>query len=219
MRRSANVLVTGKKESGKTTLARELLRHTRRAVVLDRLGHDYPEVPAADTFEEFAGAYRHVRGDPAFQLRLTDHRTGAHLAAMRLVSRLQEREELPPVGLFMEEASFYSSTGDLPDVVDAVSSKGRHWRISTVVVTQRATQVHPLLFDNSDLVVTFRLRSFPQKIRELWPREELEEIKRLEEIGPDDYRHGPPVPVKGTHYLVDPPEVDVLERWREAAPC
>lgn len=217
--RSANVLVCGKKEAGKTTLARHLLRHTRRAVVLDRLGHDYPSISRpCDTFEEFARAYRHLRDEPAWQLRLTAHETGDHLAAMRLVAHCQAQEDLEPVGVFMEEASFYSSTGNLPDVVDQVGSKGRHWGISVVTVTQRATQVHPLLFDNSDLLVCFRLRSFPQKLRQLLPPEDLEKIKRLEEIGPEDYRDGPPVPEKGRHYLVDPPEVDVLERWREAAP-
>lgn len=199
---------TGKRGTGKSQLARAILQNKRasgRAVVLDPMGHDYPNVPGERTFGDFASVWKEVRGDDRYQLRCTSPDFEDHIRVMDLVFRVQNEAQGQPVLMVVDEAAFFSSTGSIPEPVDRIVRAGRHANINLISIAQRTADLHPTVQANSDVVVFFwSLKP------DTWTKELLRDPDRLHEL--DQVSAADETPELGRHYLTYPPEVDLEER-------
>lgn len=202
MKKVSSGLVAGQIGSGKTSYVKWLLSVAPRAVVLDKI-EEYEAGTPAYSFAEFAALYGKLRRAD-FQITIRSASDSDQLRSLGLLYATQRAEELPPVLVVMEEASYYSSNRQIPEVVQEVATKGRHALLSVLYLVQHDTQIHPLIRQNIRWLVAFRQRKPGPDIRGAFTREELTRIRDLAD-------YSPPLgaPVYGEHYLTDPPEFDV----------
>ena len=202
-----NVVLIGMTGAGKTVYAKNMLAVTPRAVVLDIQG-EYEDGEVFYDWRESVDFWRaHMAEDWHIIFRGEDR--SEHLAWIDILTQAQNDRDLglPPIGLFVEESSYYSDTHVIPSVLDRVYTKGRHGRISVVTVVQRLTQIHPIIRDMSPVWISFRVRSAPGVLREKFPSEDLERLPYLETLIPNVR------PEYGKHFLTDTGEVDPLAGW------
>lgn len=199
------LLVAGKTGTGKTQLVRKLVNSDAfdRVLVMDRLGEDYPKLEQAETLEQFTEAYGELRRHPGpWKLRNTWWELPDHLKALRIVNRVKAaQEDPPPLLLVMEEASFFSDTGNVPGPVQHAITKGRHYNISVISVAQRTAQVHPDVQDSASHLVLFKSRKPGSWLKQILP--DASRLARLEELRREDFQAGRS-PERGVHYIVDP---------------
>lgn len=210
------ILVCGQTGTGKTVRVRSLVmsRPAPRTLVLDRMGEDYPEIPEVKGAREFGETYKELRQRDRWMIRQTAWEIPHHLATLEIVARLKREESRHrPLLVVMEEASFFSSTGDVPDPVSTIITKGRHWGISVVSVAQRTAQVHPQVQDSASTLVFFRTRKPGGWVRQILPAPDG--LAQLSPFTSEEYEAGK-TPELGVHYVTDPPEADLEERVRKA---
>lgn len=216
----AHYLVVGTSGSGKTSIARQLLQLTPRAVVVDPQG-DYGADPGVETFPTFAAwsaAFLERHESDAWRLayspKVGPAADGGFRAVMALTYRarmmLRDRDgcEPAPVGVFLEEASIYSDANSAPAELDWLVRAGRKAGISTVNVVQADVDIAKTVRRNMTATIAFRSHRPGTELRRSFDPSELAGLDTL--FGPG----GPAV--EGTHYLVDPPGVDPYQDWRAA---
>lgn len=211
------LVVAGMTGSGKSQLVRQLLatRAHPRVVALDPLGDDYRELPGVEGFGPFADAWRNLYRDSRFQLRQTAVEIEEHLRTLELVNRTLRRGRSRPTLIVMEEASFLSSTGSIPDPVRETITKGRHFGLSVISVSQRTTQVHPDVQQSASTLALFKSRKPAGWVRDFLPSA-TDRLRELEKYSREEYEAGAPVE-KGRHYITDPEDADLEERLRRVA--
>lgn len=202
-----NPLICGQIGAGKSNLLRYLIQFTPRVIVFDKMG-EYDTAPAFHSFKE-AGGFLIKNRERNFHLIFDTMDPDAYLAMMELAFDVQMSDQsLPPLALFVEEASFFSSSHTLPKPVDLIYTKGRHARINLVTIVQRMTQVHTITRDQCHVWVLMKLMSLPGDAKQRLPSGALEEIRGLETYLPGQD------PEYGRHFITDQgPSVDVVERW------
>lgn len=200
-----NVLLIGMIGTGKTQMGLRFLARSPRALVLDRQS----EYEGGAIFTDFRSAtsffLEHRRDN--WQIVYQDMNPDAHLAWIDLLFECQMNEELPPVALFLDESSYYSTSHNVGAILDKLYTKGRHARISTFTTVQRMTQINPIIRDQSHVWISLRLKSFPSDMKERFSRADLERIPFLEDITPDV------TPTYGQHYLTDVGDYEFFEKW------
>lgn len=205
--KNLNLLILGGTGAGKTTLARYLLAMTPRAFVFDP-ADDYDDGAIFYDFEAAAEFFeRNARED--FHLIYRGDRS-TYEAWLDILYEAQRHMQLPPLGVFLEESSYYSTSHNITPLLDQIYTKGRRQRISIVTVTQRDTQVNPIIRSNSHVWITMRQRKFSTDVKETFTSDELEQIQNLETFTPLISE-----PVEGTHFMIDQPGLPVFEKWRE----
>jgi energy-coupling factor transporter ATP-binding protein EcfA2 len=200
-----NVLILGQTGSGKTSLAKHLLALTPRAFVFDPRD-DYAHVapfygfrPAVDFYLEHHARDFHLvyRGEPE-----------TYVAWLDILFRAQRQYTDPPLGIFLEESSLYSSSHKIDTFLERAYTQGRRQRINIVTVVQRDTQIHPIIRANSHVWISLRQRKFSSDVKELYTADELDRISRLK-----TYMPGIGPPIEGTHYIPDQPDFPLVETW------
>jgi hypothetical protein len=208
--RNGHTLIVGRSGSGKTSLARALIDRTARAIVLDR-EHEY-DVPAAIITYDYAEAAAAIcsrRWQP-FVVIYRPELEGDYLRLLRLAEHVQAVEPHGPLAIYLEEASCYSHTHDVADVVRGIYNRGRHRRISIVSTVQVDTDVHRVMRRNSAYTVTLAQN---QLTTELGSKFRPADVQRLVPLESENR----PIaePVQGRHFLVYPAGVSLYDRWEE----
>lgn len=203
-----NALILGQTGSGKTSLAKRLLEITPRAFIFD------PQ----DDYEN-GGIFYDFR--PAVDFYLENHARPFHLiyrgplntyvAWLDILFKGQRQFADAPLGIFLDESSLYSSSHSIDDMLERVYTQGRRQRISVVTVTQRDTQINPIIRANSHVWITMRQRKFSTDVKQIFTPAELDAAADLATFSP--FTEGPPI--EGKHYIIDPPEFPLFERWRD----
>lgn len=205
--KNLNVLILGQTGAGKTSLAKYLLARTPRAFVFDPRD-DYDTSPAFYTYDAAAEFYRQnhaldfhliYRGPP-----------DTYVAWLDILFQTQRHHSDPPLAVFLEESSLYSDSHSIDKYLETIYTQGRRQRISIVTVTQRDTQINPIIRANSHVWISMRQRKFSTDVKQMFTPDELERMQRLSVFTPVSGD-----PVEGTHYLPDEPDFPLLERWRQ----
>lgn len=202
-----NIMVMGQTGAGKTSFAKWLLSFTPRAFLFDPLD-DYEDGAIFYDFKEASDFWlSNLEAD--YHLIYRGERE-TYPAWLDMLYETQRRMDLPPLAIFMEESSFYSSSHVIPPELDAIYTKGRRQKISVVTVVQRDTQINPVIRAQSPLWVTMRQRKFSTDTKQLFTGEELDRIPNLETFTPVSGN-----PIEGTHYIPDQPDFPIREKWSE----
>lgn len=145
-----NVIISifGRKGSGKTTLARRIIREYPRVIVIDTVGQ-YPEMEVVFGRESILDRLLRANKERAFRLSLRSGQTEDLLDALEVCY------EIPHVMLVIEEAGFYCSPTLIPDAVSKLVRYGRHRAISQIYIAQRPSALHRDMTSQSDLIVSF----------------------------------------------------------------
>lgn len=213
--------VAGQQGAGKSTLAGFLAESAARVVACDML-RDYPWIEGVGSYHEFARTFPDLHAAGGQWSIAIRHRNPAHhLAALRLVYNAQEAakragEPVRPIALLLEETGLFTGAHQLPETLQWISTTGRHFQLSYVVVVQRSTQVPPMLGTNADVVVAMQTRREDTVLRECFTKEERSRIRELVKVQDDDDLPMGERPVQGRNFLTDPPDADVYEQFREA---
>lgn len=213
-----HVLILGQTGSGKSTFARQLLRVTPRAIVIDSKGVDYTDGgiwdgyrgELVDTFRDAANFLRRNLAED-YHLIFRAPSAQANLGLLKLVYYSQKRWDLPPVALFIEESGLYSTSHDIPKILEAIVTRGRQHKINSITIAQRDTQVNPIIRAQSMLTVSLYQKKFSSDFRTEMTKQELAAIQSLKTLTPGTR------PVYGTHYVTDPPGLDPIRELRRAA--
>lgn len=201
---NTNVLITAMMGAGKTNMAKYLLSITPRAFVLDRKG----EYEDGAIFTSFGECYQFFRQNMRKDWHIIFRGdTRSFIAWFDILYRAQHAYSLPPLGLFVEESSFFSTSHTIPREVEQVYTLGRAARINVVTVAQRDTQVNVLLRSQHHLWVALRQRVPGSDTREAFTKEDLELLPNLETLMPGK------VPKWGVHFVSDQGQIDLAESW------
>lgn len=203
-----NTLILGQTGSGKTSFAKRMAAITPRAFLFDPRD-DYEHVPAYYDFASAAAFYAENHARP-FHLVYRGP-IDTYVAWLDLLFQGQRIEGDPPLGIFLEESSLYSSSYKIDDYLERVYTQGRRQQISVVTVTQRDTQIHPIIRANSHVWLSMRQRKFSSDVREIFTGEELDRITALERYTPMHEN----LPEEGKHYVIDPPDFPIFEKWAD----
>lgn len=203
-----NVLIIGQTGAGKTSLAKYLLGLSPRAFVFDPRD-DYDTAKPFYTFKDAADFYvkNHAKD---FHLIYRGEQA-SFVAWLDILFRTQRKYSDPPLAVFLEESSLYSSSHKIDGFLERIYTQGRRQRINIVTVTQRDTQINPIIRANSHVWVSMRQRKFSSDVKELFTPDELERIGALEIFTPVSGE-----PLEGVHYVPDSPGFPLVEAWRKA---
>lgn len=202
---NTNILVTGMMGAGKSNMAKYLKSITPRAFVLDRKG----EYEGGAIFTDFRECYDFFRKNMRknWHIIFRGDSTESFIAWFDILYNAQHEFSLPPLGLFVEEADFFSTSHDAPQAVRVAYTMGRAALVNIVTVAQRDTQVNVLLRSQAHLWVALRQRVPGSDTKTLLQKAEVESLPDLETYIPGD------PPEWGKHFLTDQGEIDVGEYW------
>lgn len=201
-----NALILGQTGAGKTSLAKYLAKFTPRGFFFDPRD-DYDHAPAYYNFQQAAAFYveNHARD---FQLVYRGEQK-TYVAWLDILFRTQRRYTDPPLAVFLEESSLYSSSHQIDDYLERIYTQGRRQRISIITVVQRDTQIHPIIRAQAHVWISLRQRKFSTDVKDVFPKEDLERMAHLQ-----TYTPASGAPVEGKHYVIDPPGFPLVEAWR-----
>lgn len=206
--KNLNTLIIGATGTGKTTFARRLLSLSPRAVVLDRM-EEYDEGAVFYSFRESVEFFRgNLRDD--FHIIYRGENQIEFFGWLDIIFQAQSLPDMPPIGVFLEEASFYSTSHELDPILENVVTKGRRRRISVVSVVQWEAQQNPVIRANSTLWIALRQVSFQADTKQRFSPGERDRIMALETLTPGVE------PVAGRHFVTHPPGLDPEAAWSEA---
>lgn len=205
--RNCHTLIIGRTGTGKTVLAKALIKLAARVVVLDRKW-EYDGSHVCYSFEEFADVLLVVRArDFCIVLRASDENDWDR--AMELARYVQQSEPHGPLVIVLEEASNYGTANSVAETVRQLYNAGRHERISMLAVVQVDTDFHRTARHGSELIVTMYSHKLSGDMLTMF---EPEMTRRLVSLGVE-FTHWP---VQGRHFLVYPDTADLYARFSDA---
>lgn len=207
---NTNIMLLGQTGAGKSNMSRYLLRQTPRAFVLDRKG-EYDDGAVFTDFSECLAFFKEAMEKDSWHIiyfpRDSEDVTTEFVAWLDILWTAQNEYDLPPLGLFIEEASFLSSTHNVDRAVEKIYTLGREPKISTVTISQRDTQINKLLRTQTHMWVSMRQRNPSSDVKEVFTSEDLEMLPKLKTLMPRT------VPKYGVHYLTDLGDMEVVSFW------
>lgn len=144
--KSSVSLIFGKRGCGKTTLAKELIKDKKRFIIIDKLGEYTDGVIVSNEIEALNLARQNPKG-------------------FKIVIRLQEeRKKLFDVlycitnyCLIVEELSMFCNSHYIDKGLFAIMAYGRHRKIDFIGISQRPSQMNPLIRTQADSVYCFKM--------------------------------------------------------------
>jgi len=156
------LFVTGRKGSGKTTLALRIAGDVERVIALDTLGqfgaeHGYE---VAFGLEDCVALLLETRERDRFRVSCRCDAVEDMLKLARLCY------ELPRQLVIVEEASFYCSPHFLPDELGRLIRYGRHREIDQLYIARRPFEIHRDVTAQADVGISF-VQHEPNDVRYL----------------------------------------------------
>lgn len=208
--KNVNYLIIGQIGSGKSCLTRHILSFTPRAIVIDTKNDYATDKDTFTDFDTFTAAYQRMdqQGKP-FQIVVNPSGPFMLRAILGLVMYRQSIPEKPyPIGIFLDESSYYSDSHTIPQELEISYTKGRSYRINHVTVVQRNTQINPIIRSESHVWVALHQKKLSGDMKEQFSTAEQQTIRGgLQTLTPNV------MPVNGTHYLTDTPDLDIVDYW------
>lgn len=142
-------VILGRKGSGKSFLAAEIIEEYPRAIILDSLA-EYSGDVVTDGLPDSVREILKRKDKPRFRIvcRVLDKEHCEKL--MRLIY------EIPNTLFVIEETSMYCSPTYLPEDLSRLIQYGRHREISLMFISRRPAELNRNLTAQADLVVTFQ---------------------------------------------------------------
>ena len=145
------IVILGKKGSGKTSLAMNLIRDKRRLVIFD-FNREYEGFYVVQTPEQLIEVFR-LNFDADFKVcyrpdplrDIDDHFLYLSGAVFSMHN----------VTFLCEEVDLVSSAGDMPDGLKKIINYGRHRGINLIALSRRAHKVPRDLTANADRIISF----------------------------------------------------------------
>lgn len=151
MRENDITVIIGRKRSGKSTKAREILESRPRRIIIDPM-FEHTSGVIVRTCAEAIDYIRPRRFDSfGVVLRALDRSEVLKMIAF-LVAGDPERPPLPDTTLFVDEIDKLCSPNFMPEPLDHVVNYGRHFRISLIAVARRARSMHRDITANADRI-------------------------------------------------------------------
>lgn len=145
------ICIFGRKGSGKTTLARAMIKREPRYIIADSL-NEYDAPMTATDERELAD---HVRAKLQGKLRLcVKVGNDAMFDAACDAAKIAGSEK--PVLLVVEEADLRCSPAYVTASLDRLIRYGRHWGVSILAVARRPAEITRHLTAQADTVIAFR---------------------------------------------------------------
>ncbi len=136
--KGAKVIICGLQGSGKTTLARELVKK-KRALIYTPHVHEWLDLP--DNIIVFK-----------------DHKFGAHVDQfIRKAKRLGQRGIIEGV-VFDEFDMLFRSNHDIKEAMNDVVINHRHYNLFMVGITRRPQDIPTKVFESSKYIISFALQ-------------------------------------------------------------
>ena len=151
MRENVITVVVGKKGSGKTTLARDLVLAAPRRLIMDPMWEhtDGVIVTSFAGFEAYVRPLRHARYAVICRFMDDDDRDA-------VVDLLTDGEPnnapLPSVVVLLDEVDRMCSPSTIPEGLRRLVNYGRHFNVSLVAVARRPRQMHRDVTANADRI-------------------------------------------------------------------
>lgn len=203
--KNRNVLIVGQIGSGKSTLTRALVDMAPRSIILD----PEREYTGDAVFQDYQSAIEYFvqhRKDSSFRLVFQFEEMAEAVGLIKLAKHAQKVEDLPPLAVFLEEASEYSDTHHIDPEIADLYRKGRHWRINTVSVIQVDTDINRIVRSQSQIIVSMFQTKLSSDFLRFFTQDEILKLKTL--IPGTE-------PVQDTHFRVIPRGLDLFHEWRE----
>jgi len=206
--KNLNTLLIGTTGSGKTTLAKRMLSCSPRAIVLDTES----EYEDGAVMEDFRQAVEFMRDTRRTDFHLIFRSDSVHelFGIMDCCYQMQRLESLPPLAIFLEEASLYSTSHELDPILERLMTKGRRQCLNVVTVCQWESQQHVMIRAMSRLWVALQQYTLSGDMQKRFSVGQRSDIMTLEPLVPGVE------PEYGKHYVTSPPEFDVQGAWIEA---
>ena len=139
----------GKKGSGKSYLAREIIEDWPRVIVLDTMAeYDFPR--RAWGFDECCRLLVEIAEEKRYKVSLSG------IDAEEGVALLGVLWEFDDTLIVIEEAALYCSPYQMPPEIANLALRGRHRGISQLYTSQRPATIHRSISAQADLVIAFR---------------------------------------------------------------
>lgn len=178
-KRNTIISIMGRKESGKSTLVKEIIEDGgyKRVFVLDTNGEYGEELgfEITHTLQQGARKILAVRNKEEFRISLRYDDTEDGMRLLKIIN------EINFTLVVIEETHMYVKPAYIPPELSKLVRLGRHHAISQIYVSQRPSGLNRNLTSQSDFLVTFR-QGEPIDIKWLeksFGKEEAQEIQNL----------------------------------------
>lgn len=144
------ITILGRKGSGKTTLAMQIVKEHSRVVALDTMGqYQATKGDLAVTFNDGLALLVKTDERKTFRISIRLDETDDYLDILNVCYHV------PNSLLVIEEASFFCSPFVLPTELSRLIRYGRHRDISMIFISRRPSELHRDVTAQSDVVVSF----------------------------------------------------------------
>lgn len=205
-----HLIILGKTGFGKTSMARMVAAVCPRLLVLD-FDNDPIWNSIGTTIRSPTQAAQffmdHWRDD--FQVVLRFQEIADYYTYLQGVYYLQDKEDLGPLAIIMEEAGLFSGSYNIQEELENVIVRGRRKNISVVSIAQETTQINPTVRGQAATMVFFRMGRFSSDLKEQLNPEEMRTMQRLEALDPMTR------PEYGRHYVTVPPNENPIRRMAD----
>lgn len=177
----ANAVIFGRKGSGKTTLARALLQHHSRCLIVDPLreyGHDAVQV---STLPELADYLERTRGRWRVAY-FNDH------IAHDFDALCASAYTLGDCLFVVEEADWFCDPAQMPEGFERVIKYGRHQRCHVLAMSRRPSEVHRMLTSQAYEIYCFAMHE-PRDLEYLSKLVGHDYAEELPQLAPLHYRY------------------------------
>jgi len=136
------LIILGKRGSGKSYLANELIKKLDNAIVLDVNGDDYTDLQIAESELDYQ-KYK--------KLRVVAYNSDIEDSFFESITKLHDRI------IVIDECDRFCSPYNINDNLDSLIRYGRHKNISMILISRRPAELHRNITANTNEIICFKM--------------------------------------------------------------